>query len=78
MADLEVSRGIAIYANVQLGTNWLIAKDWSESFRLQSSQERLNCGVRNSPILRQGIADVLDRRRFELPYKSENLSLGGT
>jgi hypothetical protein len=40
MAELEAYRGIAISANVQLGTNWLIAKDWNESFRYRNSTQQ--------------------------------------
>lgn len=39
MADLDVARGIAISANSQLGTNWLIAKDWNELFRYRNSTQ---------------------------------------
>lgn len=39
MADLEVARGNAINANPQLGTNWLIAKDWNELFRYRNSSQ---------------------------------------
>ena len=39
MADLEVERGNAINANPQLGTNWLIAKDWNELFRYRNSSQ---------------------------------------
>lgn len=40
-ADLVTERGIAIAANAQLGTNWLIAKDWSEiaRYRLSTQQQ---------------------------------------
>ena len=40
MADLEAKRGIAISANALLGTNWLIAKDWDESYRYRSSTQQ--------------------------------------
>ena len=32
-AGLSVERDRAIHANARLGTNWLIAKDWSETSR---------------------------------------------
>jgi len=40
-ADLIAERGLAIAANAQLGTNWLIAKDWSEiaRYRLSTQQQ---------------------------------------
>ena len=40
IADLEAKRGIAISANAQLGTNWLLAKDWDESFRYRNSTQQ--------------------------------------
>jgi hypothetical protein len=40
MADLEECRGIAISANPQLGTNWLIAKDWNELLRYRNSTQQ--------------------------------------
>jgi hypothetical protein len=38
---LVTERGLAIAANAQLGTNWLIAKDWSEAtrYRLSTRQQ---------------------------------------
>ena len=39
-ADLITERGLAIAANAQLGTNWLIAKDWSESTRYRLSTQQ--------------------------------------
>ncbi len=39
MADLEVTRGNDISTNTQLGTNWLIAKDWNELFRYRNSTQ---------------------------------------
>jgi HEPN domain-containing protein len=38
-ADLIAERGIAIAANPQLGTNWLIVKDWSETARYRLSSQ---------------------------------------
>jgi hypothetical protein len=37
MADLEKTRGDAIQTNAELGTNWLIAKDWNELSRYRNS-----------------------------------------
>jgi HEPN domain-containing protein len=34
-ADLDVTLGLDISANSQLGTNWLVVKDWSELARYQ-------------------------------------------
>lgn len=48
MADLEVSRGIAISANAQLGTNWLIAKDWNELFRYRNSTQQQAQSLHNA------------------------------
>ena len=39
MADLEVARGNAIQTNTQLGTNWLLAKDWNELSRYRNSTQ---------------------------------------
>jgi hypothetical protein len=39
-ADLITEPGLAIAANVQLGTNWLIAKDWSEATRYRLSTQQ--------------------------------------
>jgi len=39
-ADLSAERGRAIAANPQLGTNWLIAKDWSETTRYRLSTQQ--------------------------------------
>jgi hypothetical protein len=39
-AGLTTERGLAITADVQLGTNWLIAKDWSESYRYRFSTQQ--------------------------------------
>ena len=39
-ADLITERGQAIAANAQLGTNWLIAKDWSEATRYRLSTQQ--------------------------------------
>ena len=39
-ADLVTERGLAITANAQLGTNWLVAKDWSESTRYRLSTQQ--------------------------------------
>ena len=39
-ADLITERGLAIAANAQLGTNWLIAKDWSEATRYRLSTQQ--------------------------------------
>jgi hypothetical protein len=39
MADLEVPRGKAIRTNTQLGTNWLLAKDWNELSRYRNSTQ---------------------------------------
>ncbi len=40
-ADLTIERGLAIATNAPLGTNWLIAKDWSEAsrYRLATRQQ---------------------------------------
>lgn len=40
LADLDAKRSIAISGNVQLGTNWLIAKDWDESSRYRISTQQ--------------------------------------
>ena len=44
-ADLEANRGKSISMNSQLGTNWLIVKDWNESSRyrinVQQQAEKL-------------------------------------
>jgi len=44
-ADLEANRGQSISMNSQLGTNWLIVKDWNESSRyrinVQQQAEKL-------------------------------------
>ncbi len=50
-ADLATERGRAIAANAQLGTNWLIAKDWSEATRYvcQRNIKLKSCFLR-SPI----------------------------
>ena len=40
-ADLEDERDVAMKANAQLGVNWAIAKDWSETTRYRlSTQQR--------------------------------------
>jgi len=50
-ADLTTERGVAIAANDQLGTNWLIAKDWSEAthyrFSTQQQTEKLVHAIAN-------------------------------
>jgi hypothetical protein len=38
-ADLEVTRGLDISANSNLGAHWLIVKDWSERARYQQFTE---------------------------------------
>ncbi len=38
-ADLTVERGNAVSSNRNLGQNWLIAKDWSESSRYRISTQ---------------------------------------
>ena len=38
-ANLHAERGHAIAANAQLGTNWLIVKDWSEAARYRSASQ---------------------------------------
>ncbi len=40
-ADLEVTRGLDISANSNMGANWLIVKDWSELARYQQFNERM-------------------------------------
>jgi len=38
-ADLEMTRGLDISANPDLGANWLVVKDWSEVARYQQWTE---------------------------------------
>jgi len=38
-ADLEMTRGLDISANPDLGANWLVVKDWSEAARYQQWTE---------------------------------------
>ena len=40
-ADLEAERGLASIANPQFVTNWVIAKDWSESSRYRITGQQL-------------------------------------
>jgi len=52
-ADLVSERGLAIAANEQLGTNWLVAKDWSElpryCFSTQQQAEKMFDAITNTP-----------------------------
>ncbi|MCP4700964.1 MAG: hypothetical protein GY862_29530 [Gammaproteobacteria bacterium] len=43
-ANLTTERGLAIAKNAQLGSNWLTAKDWSETvrYRLSTQQQAEN------------------------------------
>lgn len=52
-ADLVSERGLSIEANEQLGTNWLVAKDWSEltryRFSTQQQAEKMFEAITNNP-----------------------------
>ncbi len=44
-ADLDGEREVAILANAQLGINWSVAKDWSETTRYRLSTQQQADGL---------------------------------